>query len=183
MGQAATATARGSDGGGDRPRLRRPTRLALAWGALFASIATPAVGAPSNVRITGLVDLAFNTITDLSSDTSQEEDVCVFSNSPTSGYRVTATGSGSSGSFALSASGGNRLAYEVQWNSQPGQLSGTQLTSGTPLTGLVSSATQQTCNSGPSASASLVVILRGSALSGAQPGTYTGQLTLLIAPE
>ena len=182
MELAASAAVPRADGGGESPCPRRPARLALVLGALFASLATPASAASSNVRITGLVDLAFNTITDLASDTSQEEDVCVFSSSSTNGYRVTATGSGSSGAFALSA-GGNRLAYEVQWNSQAGQLTGTQLTSGTPLTGLVSSASQQTCNSGPSASASLIVILRASALSAAVPGTYTGQLNLLIAPE
>lgn len=170
-------------GGGEKPCPRRSVGIpGLAFAALLAS-ATPAVGAPSNVRITGLSDLAFNTITDLNSDTSLAEDVCVFSNSATNGYRVTATGSGSSNSFALSASGGNRLAYEVQWNSQPGQISGTQLTSGSPLTGLVSSATQQSCNNGPSSSASLIVILRAGALSAAVPGSYTGQLTLLIAPE
>ena len=164
------------------PCARRPAWLALACGALLTSLASPVAAKSPDVRITGLVDLAFNTITDLSSDASQEEDVCVFSASPTSGYNVTATGSGSGGAFDL-RSGGNKISYEVQWNTQAGQLTGTQLTSGTPLTGLVSSATQQTCNSGPSASASLVVILRAAALSGAVPGSYTGQLTLLIAPE
>lgn len=181
MDLAESATAPTSRGGRTTfTRLR--AALALALGALFASIATPAVGASPNVRITGLTDVAFNTITDLASDTSRAEDVCVYSASPTSGYRVTATGSGSSGAFDL-RSGGNRLSYQVQWNSQAGNLSGTQLISGTPLTGLVSSATSETCNPGPSASASLIVILRASALSAALPGTYTGQLTLLIAPE
>lgn len=183
MELARSATSRCSGGGRDTSCWRGPARLALAFGALVASIAAPAFGASPNVRITGLTDVAFNTITDLASDASVTEDVCVYSASGTSGYRVTATGSGSSGAFDLRSPAGNRLTYQVQWSSQPSKLSGTQLTSGTPLTGLISSATAETCSSGPSASASLIVVLRAAQLSAAQPGTYTGQLTLLIAPE
>jgi hypothetical protein len=47
----------------------------------------------------------------------------------------------------------------------------------------VSTATQQTCNSGPATSASLVVILRTAALSSAAAGSYSGSLTLVIGPE
>jgi hypothetical protein len=52
-----------------------------------------------------------------------------------------------------------------------------------PLTGQVSSATQQTCTNGPATSASLVVILRSAALAGATAGTYTGTVTLVVGPE
>lgn len=156
-------------------RLRLILALVLAWSAV------PALGA-SNVRISGLTDLAFGTITALGSDNSRSESLCLYSSSPTSGYRVTATGTGTGGAFTL-ASGANTLAYEVQWNAQSGQTSGSQLTAGVPLTGLVSSATQQQCNSGPASSASLILVLRSAALSTARAGTYNGTLTLLIAPE
>jgi hypothetical protein len=75
------------------------------------------------------------------------------------------------------------LAYDVEWSGQSGQSSGTALSPNVALTGQTSSATQQFCNSGPSASASLVVVLRGSELSRARQGNYSGTLTLLIAAE
>jgi hypothetical protein len=95
---------------------------------------------------------------------------------------VQATGSGSGGAFTL-ASGSASLAYEVQWSQVSGQTSGTQLSPNVALTGQVSSATQPSCNSGPSTSASLIVILRSAQLSAAAAGSYSGTLTLLVAPE
>jgi hypothetical protein len=165
-----------------RSRLLRKSFVGLALAAVLAN-PDAACAAASNVRISGLTNLTFNTVTDLTSDASLAEDVCLYSSSSTSGYHVTATGSGTGGAFTLSATGSNTLAYEVQWKGQAGQTSGSQLTAGSPLTGLVSSATQQQCNSGPAASASLIVILRAAALSSATAGSYSGSLTLLIAPE
>lgn len=161
----------------------RKSAVGLALAAVLAN-AGPASAASNNVRISGLTNISFNTISDLTSDASLAEDVCVFSSSATSGYRVTASGSGTGGAFTLApVSGSNTLAYEVQWKAQSGATSGTQLTAGSPLTGLVSSASQQACNSGPAVSASLIVVLRAAALSSATAGTYSGSLTLLIAPE
>lgn len=178
----ATAVGSGRDRHGLSRLLRRSfTGLALTAGLAFAG---PALAAPSNVRISGLVNLSFNTIADLTSDTSLAEDVCLFSSSATSGYRVTATGSGANGAFTLSpVSGSNTLAYDVEWKGQAGAMNGSSMTANVPLTGQTSSATQQQCNSGPAASASLIVILRAAALSTATTGTYSGTLTLLIAPE
>jgi hypothetical protein len=47
----------------------------------------------------------------------------------------------------------------------------------------VSQAKQQTCNSGPATSASLIVIIRSAALTSADAGFYSGDLTLVIGPE
>ena len=95
---------------------------------------------------------------------------------------VTATGTGPAGAFQL-ASGLGSLPFEVQWSSVSGQTSGATLSPNVPLTGQVSSATQQTCNSGPASSASLVLVLRSAALSSATAGTYNGTLTLVVGPE
>ena len=138
--------------------------------------------AASNVRLTGLSDVGFGTIANLGTDALNAQSVCAYSNSPTNGYRVTATGSGTGNAFTL-ASGGRRLAYEVQWSQQAGQTTGTQLTAGVPLTGLISTATQQACNAGPITSASLIIVARASQLSTATAGAYSGTLTLLIGPE
>lgn len=185
MAALGNATAAGS--GLDRHWLSRSLRRSVIGLALTAglTLAGPALAAaPSNVRISGLVNLSFNTIADLTSDASLAEDVCLFSSSATSGYRVTATGSGAGGAFTLSpVSGSNTLAYDVEWKGQAGAMSGSSMTANVPLTGQISSATQQQCNSGPAASASLIVTLRAAALSSATTGTYGGSLTLLIAPE
>ena len=162
--------------------LLRPARLAAAgWlAALFVSGAQ--ASAADKVRITSLSDVAFGTIANLGVDAIQSQSVCLYSSSPTSGYNVTGTGTGPGGNFELS-SGSGSLAYEVQWSGSAGQSSGAQLTPNVPLTGQVSTATQQTCNSGPATSASLIVILRSSALSSATAGNYIGSLTLLVGPE
>ena len=157
--------------------------FAIASGLLLLLAAAPALANPTDkVRITGLSDVAFGSIVNLGADASRTQSICLYSGSSTNGYNVTATGSGSGGAFQLT-SGSLSMPFEVQWSSSAAQSSGTQLNPSTPLTGQVSTATQQTCSSGPAASASLIVVLRSSALSSAAAGTYAGSLTLLIGPE
>jgi hypothetical protein len=149
-------------------------------GAL-AVYGSPALAA-DKVRISGLADVSFGTIGNLGADAVRSQSLCLYSNSSTNGYNVTATGGGPGGSFLLS-SGGLSLPYEVQWSSSAGQSSGIKLNPNVPLTGQVSAATQQACGSGPASSASLIVVLRSSALSSATAGAYSGTLSLLVAPE
>jgi hypothetical protein len=156
--------------------------LAACCAALGVSCATPATAASNNVRISQLSDVAFGLITDASADASSSQSLCVYSNSGTDGYNVRAIGSGGGGAFTL-ASGSSSLAYDVQWSSAPGQSAGTALSPNVALTGQVSGARQQTCNSGPSSSASLIVIIRSSALASAEAGSYGGSLTLVIGPQ
>jgi len=134
------------------------------------------------VRITGLTDVAFGLLTNLTSDAVSSQSVCVYANTATNGYNVRASGSGPAGAFSL-ASAASNLPFEVQWNSSAGQSSGTLLTANVALSGQASTATQQSCNSGPATSASLIVILRTAALSSATAGSYNGSLTLVIGPE
>jgi hypothetical protein len=149
---------------------------------LWAAAASAALGASNNVRITSLTDIAFGTVSNLSADAIQSESLCVYANTATNGYNVRAFGSGGAGAFTL-ASGADTLPFEVQWSPSAGQSSGVQLSPNVALSGQVTSATQQTCNSGPATSASLVVILRTAALSSAAAGSYSGSLTLVIGPE
>jgi hypothetical protein len=149
---------------------------------LSIGCASSATAASNNVRITQLSDVAFGQITDASADASNSQSLCVYSNSGTDGYNVRAIGSGSGGAFTL-ASGGSSLAYDVQWSSASAQPVGTALRPNVALTGQVSQARQQTCNSGPSSSASLIVIIRSSAIASAEAGSYSGSLTLVIGPE
>ena len=157
---------------------------AVAWGALlvFTFAASPLHAQSNNVRITKLSDVAFGAIGNVGADATNSQSLCIYANTANQGYRITASGSAPGGAFSLT-SGSFLLNYEVQWNQTPSQSSGTQLTPNVTLTGLISSATQQTCNSGPATSASLILILRSSELSNARAGSYSGTLTLLVGPE
>jgi len=158
--------------------LLRATRLLGA--VLLLAGAPPALA--QKARIGNLSDVAFGAISNLSTDAVQAQSVCAYTQSATGRYMVTATGSGAGGAFELT-SGTAPLAYEVEWAASAGQSSGAALAPGVPLTGVSSAASQQTCNSGPPASASLVVVLRAAALGSAGAGSYSGTLSVLIAPE
>jgi hypothetical protein len=147
---------------------------------LFGS--SPAAAASNKVRITNLGDVAFGTIANLGVDAVRSQSVCLYADTNTNGYTITATGTGPAGTFELT-SGLAQMPYEVEWSSSPAQSSGVQLAPNVPLTGQVSGATHQTCNNGPATSASLILMLRSSALSSAQAGSYNGTLTLIVGPE
>lgn len=174
-----------ANSGRDERRTARVMRAGARCAAMVCALAlcaAPAPAASSKVRITSLSDVSFGTLANLNVDAVMSQNVCLYSDTATAGYNVTASGTGSSGSFALS-SATSSLPYDVQWSSSSGQTTGTPLTANVPLTGQVSSATQQTCNTGAASSASLIVILRSRALSSADAGAYTGTLTLLFGPE
>lgn len=153
--------------------------LLLAAGSAWGDAA---LAAPSDkANLSGLADVSFGPIANFN-DQSLSQSVCAFTSSATGRYAVTASGSGPGGAFALAAPGA-LLAYDVLWNATPNQSSGTALQAGAPLSGLVSTATQKTCNNGPASSATLVVLLRANVLANAQAGSYAGTLQLTIAPE
>ena len=154
--------------------------LAALCACAIALCGSPASAASNNVRITGLTDVAFGSLTGV--DVVRAQNLCAYSSTATQGYRVTATGSGSAGAFTL-ANGGSALAYEVQWSSASGQTSGANLAPSIALTGQASAATQQQCNSGPATTASLILIVRGTAAAAASGGSYSGTLTLILGPE
>lgn len=136
---------------------------------------------PGRVQISGLADIAFGTV-DPTAPAAKAEDVCVWSNTSARGYQVTATGSGAGSAFTLS-DGTNTLPYSVEWAGSSGQLSGTSLTSGTALAGLTSTAISPACTSGPASSASLIVRMSQANLEAAVASSYTGTLTLVVAPQ
>lgn len=136
----------------------------------------------NRARITGLSDVAFVN-QDPATPASSAQNVCVWSNTSTRAYTITATGSGTGSAFAL-ANGAATVPYSVEWNASSGQTTGTALTAGTASGTLVSTATQQTCTSGPSSSASLIVRISATDLETMPAATsYTGTLTLLVTPQ
>lgn len=162
--------------------LNEARRFAPAFILFLVAAACPVPAAAQKVRITNLSDVDFGLVSNLQSDALRSQNVCLYSNGAGGLYSVTASGSGAGSAFALS-NGASTLSYEVQWSSQSGQAAGTSLTPNVAVTGQSSAATHQFCNSGPAASASLIVILRSSALSQAREGLYSGSLSLLIAAE
>lgn len=153
----------------------------------FGSTSTGSVtinaSVPGRVRISGLNDVTFSNA-DPSVAASNAQNVCVWSNTSTRGYTITASGSGAANAFTLASGALPVVPYTVEWAGSSGQTSGTSLTAGTTLTGQTSSATNSDCSAGPSASASLVVSIGSSTLQSMTAGvTYNGTLTLVVAPE
>jgi hypothetical protein len=151
-------------------------------GATSTGSVTITASVPNRARITGLTDVAF-TNQDPATAASSAQNVCVWSNTATKAYTITATGSGSASAFTLS-NGTATVPYSVQWASSSGQTSGTALTAGTASASLTSTATHQTCASAPAASASLIVGITTADLGTMTSGSsYTGTLTLLVTPQ
>lgn len=183
MARHCTSAASGGRKGNGEPR-----RLILACVLLTSLVALTAgqAQAANSVRISGLSDVAFGSISNFTVDAVSSQSVCLFSKSPpNNNYRITASGSGTGGAFLLS-SGTATLPFEVQWSDSPGQSAGTQLLANQPLTAQHSSsgnASVDDCSKGPASTASLIIVLRSAAVSAASSGTYSGTLTLLVAPE
>ena len=153
------------------------------FGATSTGSVTINASVPGRVRISGLSDVTFNNV-DPSVNASNAQNVCVWSNTSTRGYSITATGSGAGNAFTLSSGALAPVPYTVQWAQTSGQTSGTSLLASTTLTGQTSSATNNDCSAGPASSASLVVSVASSSLQGMTAGvTYNGTLTLVVAPE
>jgi hypothetical protein len=151
-------------------------------GATSSGSVTITASVPNRARITGLTDVAF-TNQDPATAASNAQNVCVWSNTATKAYTITASGSGTASAFTLS-NGTTTVPYSVEWASSTGQTSGTALTTGTASASLTSTATNQTCASGPTASASLIVGITTANLGTMSAGSsYTGTLTLLVTPQ
>ena len=162
-----------------------PAALAATQGSLGAtSTGSVAISAsvPARARLSGLNNVTFSSVNP-ANNASNAQNICAWSNTPTKGYRITASGSGAGNAFTLSA-GALSVPYTVQWHGTSGQTSGTALSAGSQSGGFVSAATHQQCSSGPAASASLIVGITATNLQTMQAATnYTGTLTLLMTPQ
>jgi hypothetical protein len=153
------------------------------FGATSTGSLTINASVPGRVRISGISDVTF-TNADPTANATNAQSLCVWSNTSTRGYNITATGSGAAGAFTLASGALPVVPYAVQWAASSGQSSGTSLTAATALAGQTSTAVNSDCSSGPPASASLVVSIGSATLQSMRAGvTYNGTLTLLVAPE
>lgn len=165
-----------------RRTCRKAPGFASCLALFLGAVIHPSPAATQKVRITNLSDVDFGLIANLQAESRRSQSICLYSNSAGSAYSVVASGSGAGGSFAL-ANGSSSLGYDVEWNQQSGQTSGTLLSANGVLTGQTSAARHQFCNTGPPTSATLTIVLRAAELSQAREGSYSGSLTLLIAAE
>lgn len=138
---------------------------------------------PNRVQLTGLADVNF-TNQDPFTAAANSQDVCVWSNTATKAYTITASGSGTLNAFTLVSGGGATVPYSVQWSTTIGAAAGTPLATGAASPTLTSAATHQTCATGVTDSASLIVGISTTDLQTMQPTVnYTGTLTLLVTPQ
>lgn len=163
--------------------MARPSTSDALCGALvaLAALCSTATSAQS-VRISGLSDVQFGTLTNLVNDQSASQTICVYSSAFNGGYKVTATGSGPGGAFALQ-SGTAQLPFELQWAGNANQTSGQPLTPGIPLASQSGNTWLSNCLFGLFMSASLITVLRASQTSTARAGAYSGTVSLMIAPN
>lgn len=159
-----------------RRRSGRACGAGRAAGLLCALLATPVHA--GTALITGLQDVGFSQLNAMASQSATTRQ-CV--NSNTGKYSVTATGSGSGGGFQLSAGAGLTLPYALEWSDSSTASTGQSLTSGVALTGQLTRITS--CVLG-SINSTLIVRLASNDLQAAVAGvTYSGVVTLLIAPQ
>lgn len=159
--------------------------LAATQGTMDATSTGTAVisaSVPNRARITGLSDVAFINKNPATA-ARNAQNVCVWSNTATKRYTVTATGSGPAGAFAL-FNGALRANYTVRWNAASGRTTGTLLATGTASPSRITTATHQTCAIGPATTSSLIIGISTANLSAMQAATiYSGTLTLVITPQ
>jgi hypothetical protein len=162
------------------PAFAAPTQGSL--GATSTGSITITASVPNRARITGLSDVTFAN-QDPNTAASNAQNVCVWSNTATHAYTITATGSGTANAFTLTNTS-TTVPYSVEWAATSGQTSGTALAAGTASSSLTSGAVNQTCSSAPLASASLIVKIGTTDLGTMTAGgNYTGTLTLVVTPQ
>ena len=147
-------------------------------GATSTGTVIISVSVPPRARISGLTDIAL-VDQDPTRAASGSRDVCIWSNTSSQTYTVTANGSGPGGDFLLS-NGARKVPYAIRWNARGAE---TRLTNGVTSMMLVSAATEQACASEPG-TARLTVEVEPADLKTMEPGVaYVGTLTLIVAPQ
>ncbi len=133
-------------------------------------------------QLTNLSDVSFGVLSTIANDVSRSQNVCAYAASISGKYSVRAQGSGTGGALTLAGSS-TPLAYDVQWAATSNQSSGTALPANTTVGGFSDGLLNNTCSLLTTTSASLIVTLRAAALSGVTAGSYSGTLTLILAPQ
>jgi hypothetical protein len=130
------------------------------------------------VQISALDDIALGTYAG-GGDMTSADDLCVYSNN--GGYDITATGNGAGQAFELTGTSSATIPYTVEWATSAGAGSGTALTTAVALAG--QGGTFSTPDCGGVDNAQVIVTVADADLASAPSDSYTGVLTLLVAPQ
>lgn len=152
----------------------------LSMGSIAATDGTLGATSTGSVNITATIDDLVNIsrLDDLDmgslspSNLTATEAFCIYRNG-TGAYQITATGSGTGGSFAVT-DGSIDLPYVLNIN-------GSSVSPGTPLSGTGANQTSIVC--GATDNASLTIGFNSTEIAAANTGLYSGVLTLIVAPE
>lgn len=144
---------------------------ATSTGTVVISVATA-----SQIQVSGLSDIAL--ALQGSGDVTGDTAACVYRNGAGT-YTITATGSGASSAFEISDGGVNTMDYTVTYDDGTGvqALAASTVLAGRSNADLAS----PTCAGG--SNGTIAATVAAADFSGAPAGTYTGTLTLVVAPE
>ncbi|MBB3046649.1 hypothetical protein FHR99_000885 [Litorivivens lipolytica] len=133
------------------------------------------------VQITGAT--AINLDTELANwtggDVSGTDLLCVWSS--TEAYNVTITDASTAAGFNLESTGQNDLPFSVSWADET--TAADTIVHGDALTAQVTTANNKTCTNVGGTNATLTVTLAEADLEAARAAVYTGELTVVVAPE
>ena len=126
------------------------------------------------VRINNLTDipLAFS-----GADVSNTSEACIYRNSAAT-YQITATGDGAANAFTLT-NGSDTVNYSVRYDDGTGFVG---MTSGTPLAQTNAESVNDSCVTAGSNNATIEVTVLAADATSLPADSYTGTLTLLVAP-
>ena len=164
-----------------KPKLKLLKNLALLTSLGFST------GMMADVRLSDLQDLALGTWNGV--DPLQvNDDICI-ALSTGEFYSVVATGQGSGNEFEL-ANGVDNILFEVFFNDDAGTNGNQKLSAGITLSGQSvpkgKKSKPKKNNKKPDCNklnANLAIIIPNNHLQQAQPGAYSGNLTLTVIPE
>lgn len=136
---------------------------------------------PDRVRITGMQDIAFGKY--LIGDFNEDFPVCVYTNTASAQYGVTASGDGTSSALTLT-NATDIINYHVYWNDVAGSTTGEIELLATVLNDNIENPNQEssTCVTGGN-SANLHVRILNADMRNISNGTYSGTLTITIDPS
>lgn len=155
--------------------------LAATQGTIGAtSTGSVAVSAsvPARARISNLSDV---TIAATAGAVSSAQGPCVWSNTATRAYRITASGSGNAGAFSLT-NGTTPIPYNVDWAAAPGAVSFTPLSATTQSAPFIATSATSNCAGGPDSTLRITIGAQNVAkmVSGQ---VYQGTMTLVVTPQ
>jgi hypothetical protein len=135
---------------------------------------------PNRASITSLADISFAAI-DPATAATRTQGPCVWSNTATRKYTITANGSGTAGAFTLT-DGAVVVPYSVGWAATAGASSFTTLASGAASAALVATSANVACSAGVD-STMQVAITAANLQTMVATNSYNGTLTLVVTPQ